>query len=176
MTRGAVDLEALYATYFPKIYNYVFYRLLHREKAEDLTSLIFLKIAEHLDSYDPKKAKLSTWIWRIAENTLCDYYRTNKIHLSLDDDTCDIKSSMAVGFEEQYEQILSPKRKDLFAALCQMNERDRMLIYMKYILDMSYREISKQLGMNESTLASALMRAKQKLKKQLKNGPETSLL
>ena len=84
MDRPLVTLEEIYEEFFPKIYNYFFYRLLHKEETEDLVSQVFVKIAEHLDRYDPHKARLSTWIYRIAENTLTDYFRTRKAPLSYD--------------------------------------------------------------------------------------------
>ena len=78
MANDTIDLEELYRSYFPKIYNFFFYKLLHREDAEDLTAKTFLKIAEHLHTYHSEKAKAGTWAWRIAENTLIDFYRTQK--------------------------------------------------------------------------------------------------
>lgn len=162
-----VNLEELYRDYFPKVYNFFFYKLLHREEAEDLTEQTFLKIAEHLHTYDPKKAKLSTWISRIKENTLIDFYRTRKLQVSLDDEMSDIGKELSVSFEEQYRQIVNPARRELYAALWELPERDRMLIYHKYLLGWSYHEIAEKFGLNESTLASALQRAKVKFREKL---------
>ena len=64
---GRRALEEIYEEFFPRIYNYIYYRLLHREETEDLVSRIFLRVAEHLQEYDPKKAKLDTWIFRTSE-------------------------------------------------------------------------------------------------------------
>ena len=49
----------MYEDYFSKIYNYIFYRLLHREQTEELVSDIFLKVVVHLDSFQPGKASLT---------------------------------------------------------------------------------------------------------------------
>lgn len=45
-----------------------------------------------------------------------------------------------------------------------MKERDRMAVYYVCFLEMSYKEAAARLGIGESTLASALMRAKRKLR------------
>lgn len=169
MANDTIDLEELYRSYFPKIYNFFFYKLLHREDAEDLTAKTFLKIAEHLHTYHSEKAKAGTWAWRIAENTLNDFYRTQKRHLSTDDEQEALAQALSVSFDEQYEQIASPKRRALYAALRQLPERDRMLVCYKYLLGWSYHEIAEKLQINESTLASALQRAKEKLRKYLKD-------
>ena len=145
MANDTIDLEELYRSYFPKIYNFFFYKLLHREDAEDLTAKTFLKIAEHLHTYHSEKAKAGTWAWRIAENTLIDFYRTQKRHLSTDDEQEALAQALSVSFDEQYEQIASPKRRALYAALRQLPERDRMLVCYKYLLGWSYHEIAEKL-------------------------------
>lgn len=166
MSSEEVNLEELYREYFPKIYNFFFYKLLHREDAEDLTEQTFLKIAEKLHTYNPKKAKIGTWIGQISENTLIDFYRTGKRTLPLDDKLSG-ESTLSVSFEEQYGQIANPVRKEIYAALYELSERDRLLVYHKYLLGWSYHEIAEKFQINESTLASVLQRAKGKLREGL---------
>ena len=161
---GRRALEEIYEEFFPRIYNYIYYRLLHREETEDQVSRIFLKVAEHLHEYDPKKAKLDTWIFRIAERTLIDHFRTRKNQLSLEDENAGLENRFRVEFEEEYDRILEPGRRAVFAALSRMKERDRMAVYYVCFLEMSYKEAAARLGIGESTLASALMRAKRKLR------------
>lgn len=169
MTNEDIDLEGLYQEYFPKVYNFFFYKVLHKENAEDLTGRTFLKIAEHLHTYVPEKAKLGTWIWQISENTLIDFYRTQKRVFPLDAEAADGCSALSVSFDEQYAQIINPGRKALYAALFKLSERDRMLICYKYLLGFSYHEIADKFQINESTLATALLRAKNKLRKELES-------
>ena len=170
------EMEKLYTEYFPKIYNYVFYRLLQKEETEDMVSYIFLKIAEHLDSYDAQKANLNTWIYSIASHTFTDYCRTRKKSVSFDNDENDLDYTLTVDFDTQYDQILDPKRKILLTALAQMSERDSTILYCVYFEGMRYREVSERLGINESTLSSALMRAKAKLRRQLEQNGSDVLL
>lgn len=159
-----VNLEELYQEYFPKIYNFFFYKLLHREDAEDLTEQTFLKVAEKLHTYNSKKAKIGTWIGQISENTLIDFYRTEKRTLPLDDKLSGVESTLSVSFEEQYGKIANPVRKEIYAALYAISERDRLLVYHKYLLGWSYHEIADKFKINESTLASVLQRAKEKMR------------
>ncbi len=170
MNKSATDLEKLYAEYFPKVYNYIFYRLLHRQETEDLVSKTFIKIVKNIDSYDPKKAQLSTWIITIAANTLRDYYRTRKTNISIDDENFSLHEP-SVDFQEQYEQIASPKKRAIFAALSTLPEEERAMIYDKYFLGMRNREIAMRTGINESTVGSILSRARKKLKDALADDP-----
>lgn len=166
MANEEINLEELYREYFPKVYNFFFYKLLHKENAEDLAGRTFLKIAEHLHTYDPQKSKPGTWIWQISENTLVDFYRTQKPTLPLDE-TANTGGVLSVSFEEQYAQIINPERRALYAALFKLSQRDRILVCYKYLMGFSYREITDIFQMNESTLSSALWRAKERLREEL---------
>lgn len=159
-----VDIELVYQTCFSKVYNYFFYRLLHRETAEDLTSRTFLRMLERLYTYDAERGKVEPWLLRMAERVLIDYYREGNPALSLDSG---LAVEPSVTFEEEYQKILPPRSRSLYRALAQLPERDRTLLYRKYLLEESYHQIAGDLQMNESTLASALQRAKVKLKRQL---------
>lgn len=157
------DIETIYETYFSKIYNYFFYRFLHRETAEDLTSQTFLRAAERFYTYDSSRP-IGPWLFRIAERSLADYYREHRPVLSLDDEGI---TEPSISFEAEYQRILDPRRKALYAALAQLPQRDRTILYRKYILGESYHQIALELSLGESTLASALQRAKEKLRRQL---------
>lgn len=167
MTNEDINLEELYQEYFLKVYNFFFYTLLHKENAEDLTERTFLKIAEHLHTYDPEKSKTGTWIWQISKNTLVDFYRTERRTVPLEGEAEDGENILSVSFEEQYAQIINPERRALYTALFKLPDRDRILVCYKYLMGFSYHEIAVQFQMNESTLASALLRARNKLREEL---------
>lgn len=71
----------------------------------------------------------------------------------------------SISFKEQYALIINPVHRALYAARFKLPERDRMLVYYKY--GFSYHEIADKFRMNESTLASAIWRAKERLRKEL---------
>lgn len=156
------DFEKIYDEYFPKIYNYIFYRLMSREDTEELVSEVFIKVATNLERFDSEKAQFKTWIYRIAQNTLIDFYRTRKPEASLDDENVDWEPS--VDFEAQLESITSPKRRAIYQALTKLKERERMIIYYRFFEGYTNREIAKLLQMNESTVGTVLNRALKKLK------------
>lgn len=166
-------LRQIYEEYYSQIYNYIYYRLLHREETEDLVSQVFLKAAEHMDIYDPAKASYGTWIFRIAKNQLIDYFRTRRDTVSLDDEESGLENRLLVEFEEEYRRIIKPERKAVFAALAQLKERERMILYYVCFLGLSYRETAERMEIGESTLATALMRAKRKLRACMEEGGDS---
>lgn len=71
-------LETLVKQYYHSIYNYIIQRVKVKEIAEDLTQDVFVKLTINITSYRPI-ASFSAFLYRIAHNTVIDYYRTSKI-------------------------------------------------------------------------------------------------
>lgn len=161
--KKAPDMEAIYEEYFSPVYNFVYYRLLNRENTEDLVSQIFMKVLTHLDSFDESKASVKTWIFRIAERTLIDYYRRKKQIVSFDNEDAGLENVLSVHFDQQYDQMCAPIRQEVRNALLQLPERDRMFIYYKYYMNITNREIARKMNMNENTVSAVLARARKKL-------------
>jgi len=164
MAYSTHDFEEIYSAYFPVVYNYVFYKLLNRENAEDIVSQVFMKVLKHLPSYDEDKASMKTWIFRITDRTLIDYYRKLRPSLSFDHEDNNLDHVLQEHFDDQYERTCSPVRQEIFAALKELPERDRTFIYYKYFLNITNREIARRLDMNENTVSAVLARARQKLR------------
>ena len=158
------DMEEVYNEYFSPVYNYIFYKLLNRENTEDLVSQVFMKICSHLHTFDPQRASLRTWIYRIADHALIDFYRKQRPTVSIDHEEAGLQNVLFVHFDDQYELELKPTRQAVLAALRQLPERDRTFIYYKYYLNITNREIARQLNMNENTVSAIMARARQKLK------------
>lgn len=154
--------EAMYREYFPKIYNYIYYRVLSRETAEDIVSAIFMKVARNAHAFDAKKASLKTWVYRIAQNALTDYFRARKVNVALEDVHAD--PALSVDFESQLDAVSDEKRRALYRVLSQLPERERMIIYYKFFEDMNNRQIAMKLEMNESTVGTVLSRTLKKLR------------
>ena len=157
-------MEEIYQLYFPMIYNYVFSRMMHRADTEDIVSHIFMKVFSNLRRFDPEKSAMKTWIFRIAQNVMIDHYRKQRASLSLDSCVDAVPDEVQVHFDEQYEHFCQSRRQMIFEALRQLPERDRMLVYYRYYLHVSNREIARMLGMKENTISAALYRARVKLR------------
>lgn len=158
----AEGFERMYEEYFPKIYNYVFYRLLNRGDTEDIVSEVFFKAAKNRYAFNPEKASLSTWLYTIAKNTLTDFYRKRRPEISLDDKNRNVEP--VVDFEEQLKQISLEGRRALYSELTKLSERERVIIYYKFFEDYTNRKIAALLNMNENTVAAVLFRTLKKLR------------
>lgn len=58
MDRGfdtETELIHVYEEYFPKIYNYVYYQINNHAVADDLVSSVFMKVVEHIGTFNEQK-------------------------------------------------------------------------------------------------------------------------
>ena len=148
---------------FSAIYNYVYARILHRERTEDLVSEIFLKAMKHYDSFDPSIASVKTWLVNIARNTLIDEFRrAGRAQVySLDADTEYIEPSE---FDE-YPIMKNPANEEARAILEKLSDSERELIGMIYFEGLSNPEIGEILGINAKAVSERHRRLLAKCRK-----------
>jgi RNA polymerase sigma-70 factor (ECF subfamily) len=83
------EFEKIYNDFFPKILQYVT-RMAGQNDAEDITQNVFDKINRGLEGFQ-ENSRLSTWIYRIATNTIIDMsrsaaYKNAAVHTPMEDD------------------------------------------------------------------------------------------
>ena len=61
----AQEFNRIYAEYKNKVTAYVYNKVGDRSMVEDLVEDVFVKVYQHLDSYDETKSSLSSWIYTL---------------------------------------------------------------------------------------------------------------
>jgi RNA polymerase sigma-70 factor (ECF subfamily) len=75
----------LYERYIDKIYKFVYYKIFNTEVTEDLVSEVFVSVLDKIDTFQVNEnANFSAWLYKIANNKVIDFYRTNKENESLE--------------------------------------------------------------------------------------------
>jgi RNA polymerase sigma-70 factor (ECF subfamily) len=74
----------LYERYVDRIYAYCLRRVSSPADAEDLTSLVFTRAMIGLPDY--RGGSVAAWLFRIAHNTVVNYYRDRRPQIALSDD------------------------------------------------------------------------------------------
>lgn len=127
------------------------------DKARDLSQEIFIKVWTHLDSFKGKSS-YKTWIYRITVNTCLQLIRKEKKNASLPIET------ISLSYTEE-PKIDSPEtNKELYLAIGQLNELDRLLIMM-VLEGQEYDDISDVLGIEPTNVRVKIHRIKKRLKK-----------
>lgn len=145
----------VYETYYKKIFNMVYMRLLNRDDTEDVVQEIFIHAYSAWDSYNQEKGSVLTWLYAIAKNTLINYMRKNKSFsqpFSIDD-------VVEPGIEDKELAVLTDDNAhDAYLILKQLKDSDRELLTMRYTMNMSYREIAEEIGSNEKAVGKRMER------------------
>jgi RNA polymerase sigma-70 factor (ECF subfamily) len=137
--------------------------------AQELTQDTFLRAFSHIDSYDARKASLSTWLCRIAYRLTLDFQKRRRpvIVPMVDDEDCQTDIS-----DEQLEAEISTGREDRIRRLEQLMDElpddERMLLTLYYYEDLPLTEIAYITGIEAGPLAKRLYRIRKKLYKKLK--------
>ena len=121
------------------------------EDREDLFQEMIYQLWKSYPTYQ-KKAKITTWIYRVALNTALTKYRKKQIA------TEPIVSSETETSEVQEH----PQRERLYRAIARLNEADKAIVTL-YLDDYRYEEIADILGMTTSHVGVKLHRIKEKL-------------
>ncbi|MCF7830928.1 RNA polymerase sigma factor [Candidatus Gracilibacteria bacterium] len=157
----------LFDLFFDKIFRYIQFRVAENE-AEDLTSDVFLKVVENIKSYKTtKNASFSAWIFRIAHNTVIDFYRRKKELLGLNDETNEdfflqIPDENPRPDEQTNTYYDIQKLKE---ALKSLPDNQREILEFKYLEGFSNTEIAHITGKSEGNIRVLQLRALREIRK-----------
>lgn len=133
--------ENIYRDYYNKICGYIRSKTNSAQDAEDITADVFVKVFEKLDTFDEKKASLSTWIYTITRNTLTDYFRTRKVFAEMPET---VEDDISVEDEICNAEMLAT----LANALEALDERERDIIILRFYSGKTLKEIAEQLDIS----------------------------
>ena len=155
--------SALYDFYFPKIYYFILKRVGHRETAEDLTASIFLKAFSNLKKFKVEHSySFCAWLYRIATNSLTDYYRrqSRKTEINLDSivEPSDQRPDIVQGIAAVSEG------KIVRQALLELDGREREALELKFFAELSNLEIAATLNLSANNAGVIIYRALKKFK------------
>jgi RNA polymerase sigma-70 factor (ECF subfamily) len=162
----------IYEHYYQDIYNFVYYRSPSTHVAEDLTSEVFLRALESIDSYVFRGVPLSAWLFRIARTTVALYYRDQPKPTTLP-----LKEELLpteAGPDDVFDMGLT--KKQLAQALSKLTEEQQEVIILKFVDELSNAEVGQVLGKSEGAVKSLQHRALSSLNRVLETDRTSEVL
>jgi RNA polymerase sigma factor (sigma-70 family) len=151
VTRAVIEpaaFAAVYDHYFPRVYNYVRYRVQDSETTDDITAQTFERALTNISRFRPERAPFAAWLFAIARNAVNDHLRAQKRRhwLSLD------VLRDRIGSEPQPEEatVRGETFAELLAAVARLSDRERDLIALKFGAGLTNRCIAKLTGLATS--------------------------
>lgn len=157
------DSEAfatLYNDNIKKIYNFIYYKTLNKELAEDLTSQVFLKVLKNINNF--KSNNFAAWLYTIARHTVIDCYRSSHDVRNIED-CWDLTSD--TNLTDDVHDILSLEK--IKEAMKFLSASDRELLIMRLWLDLPFKEIAASLDKKEAAVKVSFGRALDRLRQKV---------
>jgi len=155
------------------IINFVYRFLGSKEKAEEITQEVFLRIYLARGRYRPR-AKFSTYIYRIARNLSLNVLRKKRPQIvSLDEpisgENGEMKRELPDSRQISPAEALKKKEIQLLVkkALDSLPQPQKTAIILNRYNDRSYEEIGKIMNLSLPAVKSLLHRGKENLKEKL---------
>ncbi|TKD67515.1 RNA polymerase sigma factor SigW [Pseudalkalibacillus hwajinpoensis] len=149
------------------------YRMLgNRQEAEDVAQEAFIRAYTNIDRYQIDR-KFSTWLYRIATNLSIDRMRKKKPDYYLDAEvsgTDGLTMYSQISADEQLpeDEVVSLEAQDgIHRAILSLPAKYRSAITLKYIQELSLKEISEILDLPIGTVKTRIHRGREALRKKL---------
>ena len=161
-TRPVYDtFEAFYEGYYRIVLGYLTKKAASVADAEDIAGKVFLYCYEKWETYDPKKASQSTWLFMVVRSRWIDFLRKKQEHVDIQE-----LDEVLTDHEDHIDNAmrLDAIRQELAAALEKLPENQRKAIIMRYFGNYSDEEIAACLKTTSGNVRVIIHRGLNKLK------------
>ncbi len=172
--KDRIAFKTLVDTWQDMVYNTALGILQNAEDAEDVSQEVFMQVYESVSTFKGD-SKFSTWLYRITITKTTDHIRKKKrkkrfafvqsLYGKNDEQVVDPPDFFHPGI------TLESKENGtvLFKAIEQLLPNQKTAFVLSKMENLSYREIGEAMNLSDAAVDALLQRAKDKLKKALKN-------
>ena len=148
-------IEELFRRYGGGVGSYLYARVGDVDLAEQITSSVFLIVAQRIEQC---KRSPAGWIYSIVRSELARYFRDRKTTVTLSPAILDAALTPAETAERREMQAR------MTTALTQLGDEQQRIVYMKFFQNMPNVEIAEILGMTAGNVGVVIHRAVKRLR------------
>ncbi|HET8574803.1 MAG TPA: RNA polymerase sigma factor [Candidatus Paceibacterota bacterium] len=154
-----------YDEYSDAIFRYCFFKVSDADLAKDLTQDTFTKVWQEIAS-GTQVDNMKAYLYRVATNLVIDYYRKKKTY-SLDK----LQEDGFDPIDQRNETILedASEVRIVKSILQELDEKYREPVYLRYIEEMSPKEIAAVLELSENVVSVRIHRGLKQLQDRMKD-------
>jgi RNA polymerase sigma-70 factor (ECF subfamily) len=164
--------EQVYQEFYLLVYRMVFFILRDHAAAEDIIQESFLR-AIHKAPQLEEKDKLEAWLRKLTRNVTLNHLRKHKRNRDeLEESDAFVVRETAAAIAEpparlEKEVELKLMREAIVRYINELMPSYRQIIAMKWIYNMSYKEMAAELELSEGAVRQRLYRAREAVRKKL---------
>jgi RNA polymerase sigma-70 factor (ECF subfamily) len=157
-------LGELYDQYAPLIYAYLYRRVHDAQLAEDLTSEVFVRVLQAIQSEQFWHTSFRGWLYRIAHNLVVDHYRKQPPApmLALDERLVAVQGDPDSALAEKL------SRQGLLAAISQLTPDQQQVLVLRFGEQLAAREVAEVMDKSVGAVEALQHRALAALRRILK--------
>ena len=166
--------EQVYNKFYNQILWYVKSKVKNSADCEDITNEVFVKLHKHFDNYDVYQAKIVTWLYTIAQNTIIDFHRVDKskyqtnVDSFVDDEGKEF--FQFTGSDESDTMVESDELSNaILKAFENLKPKYKRIAELYFIKEMQYAEIAEMCNVPMGTVKGMISRCREMLQAQLVN-------
>jgi len=144
----------IYDLHFKRIYDYAYFRTMNQSEAEEITSKTFLSALENIKKYEYRNIPIAVWLYRIASNALADLYRKKGKTIELTEQHMEDENMPTP--ESIY--LNKSEKEQLMLCLANLPRMQQQAIILRYIQNLSHKEISQIMDKTEGSVKQLLYR------------------
>jgi RNA polymerase sigma-70 factor (ECF subfamily) len=154
-TGDTAAFEVLFQQYEKLVFKSAYLITGSSEDAEDILQEVFVSVWKSRHTFNPEKAKLTTWLHKITVNKCLERRRKKKPAL------ISLENLDLADKQDGQDEVLVKKQENekLIKAMNSLDAKHRAALVLRYFDDLSYEEISQTLGVPLGTVKSRINQA-----------------
>jgi RNA polymerase sigma-70 factor (ECF subfamily) len=158
--RDPLRFEALYRKYVAQVYSFALYETRDHHAAEDLTEQVFLRVLRALPGFDERGAgQASTfraWLFQVARNALANERRHQRRHPVA---PLDLEAQIIAPDDPASAAVARDEAERTWQAVNRLPAERRQAVVLRFVEEMSAREIGEVMGRTEGAVRVLIHRA-----------------
>lgn len=158
-------LNQLVSFYWQALYRYIYYKVRHKEEAEELTQETLLKAVTYLPKYEERGIPFRSFLMRVAANLITDHWRKK----ARGGDMLPLTEAVVLSNDVSPDElaILEERRRIVHKAIEALPEEQKKVIQLRLLEGRSIKEAADLLQKTEGALKMLQQRALQNIRKRI---------
>jgi len=161
----SVDIAGLWTKIHGQLFGYISKHVKTKDDINDIIQDTFIKVKTNIDKLK-NPAKVESWVFQIARNTMNDYFRKQKKAFNNDENTDELSVDPRELDEEDIKVQIQTKNFSEYAGFVvnELPEKYRKAVHMADIEGLSMKEVAEELGISVSGAKSRVQRGRKLIK------------
>ena len=161
----AINIESIWIKVYGKLFGFISKHAIDKDDVNDIIQDTFLKVKTNIDSLR-NPAKVESWIFQIARNTINDHFREKKKFFEAEENIKEVSIEPNAFAEEDIKIKIQTQGFSEYAGfiVSELPEKYRKAVYMADIEGLSMKEVAEELNISVSGAKSRVQRGRKMIK------------